>query len=84
MGSSELFAHCRLIEQDLKVFVLLRKQRHEINTAQQTDTHGWLEGHLKEGNYGADWGVSREIHTLSSCCILITHRSRILCPFRLT
>lgn len=22
----------------------------------QTDTHGWLEGHLKEGNYGADWG----------------------------
>lgn len=22
----------------------------------QTDTHGWLEGHLKEENYGADWG----------------------------
>lgn len=22
----------------------------------QTDTHGWLEGHLKEKNYGADWG----------------------------
>lgn len=22
----------------------------------QTDTHGWLEGHLKERNYGADWG----------------------------
>jgi hypothetical protein len=22
----------------------------------QTDTHGWLEGHLKEQNYGADWG----------------------------
>ncbi|KAF3012250.1 hypothetical protein E8E14_011191 [Neopestalotiopsis sp. 37M] len=21
-----------------------------------TDTHGWLEGHLKEENYGADWG----------------------------
>ena len=21
-----------------------------------TDTHGWLEGHLKEQNYGADWG----------------------------
>ncbi|KAJ8119665.1 hypothetical protein O1611_g10560 [Lasiodiplodia mahajangana] len=21
-----------------------------------TDTHGWLEGHLKEKNYGADWG----------------------------
>lgn len=22
----------------------------------QTDTHGWLEGHIKEQNYGADWG----------------------------
>lgn len=22
----------------------------------KTDTHGWLEGHLKEQNYGADWG----------------------------
>lgn len=22
----------------------------------QTDTHGWLEGHLDEPNYGADWG----------------------------
>ena len=21
-----------------------------------TDTHGWLAGHLKEQNYGADWG----------------------------
>jgi 2',3'-cyclic-nucleotide 2'-phosphodiesterase (5'-nucleotidase family) len=21
-----------------------------------TDTHGWLEGHIKEQNYGADWG----------------------------
>jgi 2',3'-cyclic-nucleotide 2'-phosphodiesterase (5'-nucleotidase family) len=21
-----------------------------------TDTHGWLAGHLKERNYGADWG----------------------------
>lgn len=25
-------------------------------TYTQTDTHGWLEGHLKETNYGADWG----------------------------
>lgn len=24
--------------------------------ARQTDTHGWLEGHIKEQNYGADWG----------------------------
>jgi 2',3'-cyclic-nucleotide 2'-phosphodiesterase (5'-nucleotidase family) len=23
---------------------------------EQTDTHGWLAGHLKEQNYGADWG----------------------------
>jgi len=22
----------------------------------KTDTHGWLEGHIKEQNYGADWG----------------------------
>jgi len=21
-----------------------------------TDTHGWLEGHIAEKNYGADWG----------------------------
>ena len=28
----------------------------EINFLHTTDTHGWLEGHLKEPNYGADWG----------------------------
>jgi 2',3'-cyclic-nucleotide 2'-phosphodiesterase (5'-nucleotidase family) len=28
----------------------------QINFLQTTDTHGWLEGHLKETNYGADWG----------------------------
>ena len=28
----------------------------QINFLHTTDTHGWLEGHLKEGNYGADWG----------------------------
>jgi 2',3'-cyclic-nucleotide 2'-phosphodiesterase (5'-nucleotidase family) len=28
----------------------------QINFLQTTDTHGWLEGHLKEPNYGADWG----------------------------
>lgn len=28
----------------------------QINFLQTTDTHGWLEGHLKEQNYGADWG----------------------------
>ena len=25
-------------------------------TADQSDTHGWLSGHIKERNYGADWG----------------------------
>lgn len=25
----------------------------EINFLHTTDTHGWLEGHLKEHNYGA-------------------------------
>lgn len=28
----------------------------QINFMHTTDTHGWLEGHLKEENYGADWG----------------------------
>ena len=28
----------------------------QINFLQTTDTHGWLEGHLKEQNFGADWG----------------------------
>ncbi|KAL1880429.1 hypothetical protein Plec18167_003833 [Paecilomyces lecythidis] len=28
----------------------------QFNVLHTTDTHGWLEGHLKEKNYGADWG----------------------------
>lgn len=28
----------------------------EINFIHTSDTHGWLEGHVKERNYGADWG----------------------------
>ncbi|XRM44285.1 hypothetical protein ABZX51_007432 [Aspergillus tubingensis] len=28
----------------------------EINFIHTTDTHGWLEGHENEVNYGADWG----------------------------
>lgn len=28
----------------------------QINFLHTTDTNGWLEGHLKEKNYGADWG----------------------------
>jgi 2',3'-cyclic-nucleotide 2'-phosphodiesterase (5'-nucleotidase family) len=28
----------------------------QLNFMHTTDTHGWLEGHLKEQNYGADWG----------------------------
>jgi 2',3'-cyclic-nucleotide 2'-phosphodiesterase (5'-nucleotidase family) len=28
----------------------------QLNFLHTTDTHGWLEGHLKEHNYGADWG----------------------------
>ncbi|KAI1761394.1 Metallo-dependent phosphatase-like protein [Hypoxylon sp. FL1150] len=28
----------------------------QLNFLHTTDTHGWLEGHLKEANYGADWG----------------------------
>ena len=28
----------------------------QLNFLHTTDTHGWLEGHIKEKNYGADWG----------------------------
>ncbi|KAI1432646.1 ser/Thr protein phosphatase family [Xylaria sp. CBS 124048] len=28
----------------------------QLNFLHTTDTHGWLEGHLKQRNYGADWG----------------------------
>ena len=28
----------------------------EINFLHTSDSHGWLEGHVKERNYGADWG----------------------------
>ena len=28
----------------------------QVNFLHTTDTHGWLEGHIKEQNYGADWG----------------------------
>ncbi|OLL25589.1 Secreted protein [Neolecta irregularis DAH-3] len=28
----------------------------QLNFLHTTDTHGWLEGHLKEKHYGGDWG----------------------------
>ncbi|KAJ6021302.1 hypothetical protein N7540_006806 [Penicillium herquei] len=28
----------------------------QINFIHTSDSHGWLEGHIKERNYGADWG----------------------------
>lgn len=28
----------------------------QLNFIHTTDTHGWLDGHIKEHNYGADWG----------------------------
>ncbi|PHH62939.1 hypothetical protein CDD81_6572 [Ophiocordyceps australis] len=28
----------------------------QVNFLHTTDTHGWLQGHIKEQNYGADWG----------------------------
>ncbi|KAK3629028.1 hypothetical protein LTR56_018263 [Elasticomyces elasticus] len=27
-----------------------------LNVLHTTDTHGWLEGHIKEKSFGADWG----------------------------
>ncbi|KAK4176093.1 Metallo-dependent phosphatase-like protein [Triangularia setosa] len=28
----------------------------QLNVLHTSDTHGWLSGHIKEANYGADWG----------------------------
>lgn len=28
----------------------------DVNFIHTTDTHGWLEGHIKEENYNADYG----------------------------
>lgn len=28
----------------------------QLNVLHTTDTHGWLAGHIKQANYGADWG----------------------------
>ncbi|KAK4231502.1 Metallo-dependent phosphatase-like protein [Podospora fimiseda] len=28
----------------------------QLNVLHTSDTHGWLSGHIKERNYGADWG----------------------------
>ncbi|KAK3996007.1 Metallo-dependent phosphatase-like protein [Cladorrhinum sp. PSN332] len=28
----------------------------QFNVLHTSDTHGWLSGHIKERNYGADWG----------------------------
>ncbi|KAK4169454.1 Metallo-dependent phosphatase-like protein [Cladorrhinum sp. PSN259] len=28
----------------------------QLNVLHTSDTHGWLSGHIKEKNYGADWG----------------------------
>jgi len=29
---------------------------YSISVTNIDSTHGWLEGHIKEQNYGADWG----------------------------
>lgn len=36
----------------------------QVNFLHTTDTHGWLSGHLKEANYGADFGdfISFSLH----------------------
>lgn len=36
--------------------IVYRYEEYGISDMVQTDTHGWLEGHLTETNYGADWG----------------------------
>lgn len=48
MGSAQLPTHGIAPNQLVSVV--------ELTGLHQTDSHGWLEGHLKEQNYGADWG----------------------------
>src|SRR4051794_6135815 len=36
----------------------------QINFLHTTDTHGWLAGHSKEPNYGADWGDFHSFTTI--------------------
>lgn len=48
MGSAQLPTHGRAPDRLVSIV--------ELTRLLQTDSHGWLEGHLKEQNYGADWG----------------------------
>lgn len=47
MGTIELLTHS-IYKPPIPKYLIL--------TFLQTDTYGWLEGHIREQNYGADWG----------------------------
>jgi 2',3'-cyclic-nucleotide 2'-phosphodiesterase (5'-nucleotidase family) len=52
----------------------------QINFLHTTDTHGWLEGHIKEKNYGADWGGKNAHVNIDARLALITYlHARRLC-----
>ncbi|KAK2747687.1 hypothetical protein FQN55_004857 [Onygenales sp. PD_40] len=61
-GPSDLTSHKRLVRrmqpESLNATTKPRGPLEwgQINFLHTTDTHGWLAGHLKEENYGADWG----------------------------
>ncbi|KAG4417547.1 hypothetical protein IFR04_009277 [Cadophora malorum] len=61
-GPSSEVVHERLVpriqpeSQDSTVNPKAPLEWGQLNFLHTTDTHGWLEGHLKEQNYGADWG----------------------------
>ncbi|EEP82270.1 conserved hypothetical protein [Uncinocarpus reesii 1704] len=61
-GPSDLNQHARLVRRmQPEALNATTKPRGplewgQINFLHTTDTHGWLAGHLKERNYGADWG----------------------------
>ncbi|KAL7923502.1 Metallo-dependent phosphatase-like protein [Trichoderma austrokoningii] len=40
----------------LSMFAMSSAFSMELRMPSTTDSHGWLEGHLKEQNYGTDWG----------------------------
>ncbi|KAI9055340.1 hypothetical protein LZ554_000299 [Drepanopeziza brunnea f. sp. 'monogermtubi'] len=61
-GPSEEVVHERLVRRiqpessDATVDPKAPLEWGQLNFLHTTDTHGWLQGHLKEQNYGADWG----------------------------
>lgn len=64
----------------------------QLNFLHTTDTHGWLAGHLKERNYGADWGdyvsfvkhMRKKADKLRVDLLLIDTGEIVFCAFKTT